>query len=156
VKNDTNAIPYMLSKDHDPSLEVVLVEEPGVELSGGAVEGSVVWAQRDADVHRLEVVSDQPALLIVADNWFPAWRATVNGEITEVLRAYHSLRAVPVPAGTSTVEMWYESKILDRSLILSLIVMTTLFGAWAFSLWQVRVHNVPATSSEPTSAGAPS
>jgi hypothetical protein len=156
VKNDTNAIPYMLSKDHDPSLEVVLVEEPGVELSGGAVEGSVVWAQRDADVHRLEVVSDQPALLIVADNWFPAWRATVNGENTEVLRAYHSLRAVPVPAGTSTVEMWYESKILDRSLILSLIVMTTLFGAWAFSLWQVRVHNVPATSSEPTSAGAPS
>jgi uncharacterized membrane protein YfhO len=86
----------------------------------------------------LAVESDAPSLLVVADNWFPAWRASVDGDEVEVLRAYHTLRAVPVPAGSSRVEMWYHSDTVSRSLLLSVIVLLALVAAGGFGLWQER------------------
>jgi len=138
VKDDGQAVEYIMSVEHDPATEVVLAEPPPLDLAGGEVAGSVTWVERGPDRHQLRVESDRPALLVIADNWFPAWRARVNGDDTEVLRAYHSLRAVPVPAGSSTVEMWYESTLLRRSLLLSVIVMTALLATWAFAAWRGR------------------
>lgn len=145
VKSDTEAVEYIMSPGHDPSREAVLVAEPPVELDGGPVEGSVRWIERAVDHMTFEVTSDRPALLIVADNWFPAWRASIEGEDVEVLRAYHTLRAVPVPAGTSTVEMWYESDLLQRSRWLSIVVLLALAGAGAWSL--VRRRSTPEIST---------
>jgi len=48
----------------------------------------------------------------VADNWYPAWRASVDGVETPVLRANHTLRAVPVGPGRHRVEMWYDGGVL--------------------------------------------
>jgi len=138
VKGDDEAVAYILSPEHDPALEAVLAVEPPVAMSGGPVEGSVAWVERGVDRLELEADSDRPALLVVADNWFPGWRATVNGEATEVLRAYHSIRAVAVPAGSSTVEMWYESETLERSRLLSVLVLLGLAGAGVFGAWRRR------------------
>ena len=99
VKSDAEAVPHMLSADFDPSSEVVLAEQPSIPLDSAPAEGSVRWAERGVDRLVLEVRSERPALLVVADNWYPGWRAAVNGEETDVLRAYHALRAVSVPAG---------------------------------------------------------
>ncbi len=149
VKTDAEAVPYILSEAHDPEREAVLATESPIGLGGGPVQGSVRWLERSADRHRLEVQSDQPALLIVADNWFPAWRATVDGADADVLRAYHTLRAVPVPAGTSTIEMWYQSDLLDRSFLLSLLVMTGLIVAGGAGLWRERSGTAPAAATPP-------
>jgi hypothetical protein len=91
------------------------------------------------------VVSDRPALLIVADNWFPSWRARVDGgEEMDVLRAYHALRAVPVPAGEHTVEMYYRSPLLARSLSLSLATVALLLGVTAVSFIRSRRRGAAA------------
>jgi len=128
VLGDTEAVPYMLSPAFDPAREVVLGEAPPVTLPG-AVEGGVEWLERTPNVLRLRVESDGPALLVVADNWYPAWHATVNGSEAPVLRAYHTLRAVPVPAGTSTVEMTYRSSVVLWSLWLSVLLTLGLLLA---------------------------
>ena len=75
------------------------------------------------------MTTERPALLVVADNWFPAWSARVDGEEVPLLRAYHTLRAVPVPAGAHTVEMAYESAIVSRSVLLSIVLTLGLLGA---------------------------
>ena len=126
VRSDQDAVPYILSPEHDPTVEAVLSSAPPIALDGMAPSGSVEWVLREADRMTLTVASERPALLIVADNWFPAWRATVDGEEAEVLRAYHTLRAVAVPAGTSTVEMWYASPLLERSHAISLVMLLGL------------------------------
>jgi len=46
-----------------------------------------------------------------------------------VLRAYHTLRAVPVPAGEHTVEMVYESSVVSRSLLVSVLATLGLLLA---------------------------
>lgn len=145
VKSDEEAVPYMLSPEFDPKAEVVLAGPPPFELGGGSVDGDVTWLERGPDRLRLEVFSDRPALLVIADNWYPAWRARVNGEDAPVLRAYHSLRAVPVPAGSSEVEMWYESRLVRWTLVPGIIVLTAMILANAFNIWRRRRPATPRT-----------
>lgn len=138
VKSDEESVPYMLSGAFDPVREVVLPEAPPVALSGDSIQGTVSWVERQPDRMVLNVESSQPALLVVADNWYPDWHATVNGEATPVLRAYHTLRAVAVPAGTSEVEMWYTSGIVRSSAWISLTLLLMLIGANGFVWWRSR------------------
>jgi uncharacterized membrane protein YfhO len=101
----------------------------------------VGWQLRTPNRLRLAVTSDRPALLVVADNWYPAWHATVDGKETPILRAYHTLRAVPVEAGTHEVEMVYRAAIVTRSLWVSVVVLLGLLGALAWSAvggWRSR------------------
>jgi hypothetical protein len=128
VKSDEEAVPYMLSEAFDPRAEVVLNEAPPVALDGAPVTGEVRWEERSPNRLRLSVTNDRPALLVVADNWFPAWQATVDGADTPVLRAYHTLRAVPVPAGSHTVEMRYHSALLVRSMWISILALACLLA----------------------------
>jgi hypothetical protein len=138
VKSDQEAVRYMLSQAFDPAAEVVLADAPPVALDGGPVSGEVRWEERSPNRLRLSVTSDRPALLVVADNWFPAWKATVNGAEAPVLRAYHTLRAVPVPAGASTVEMSYRSRTLILSLWLSVVALSALAGLGTWGLFRDR------------------
>src|SRR5690606_23163199 len=104
----------------DPARQVVLPEMPPVQLDGVEAEGEVTWEESTPNRIRLQVTSDRPALMVLSDNWYPAWVATVDGVETPVLRANHTFRAVPVPAGSSTVEFRYRSRTLALSLALSL------------------------------------
>jgi hypothetical protein len=138
VKSDDEAMPYMLSPEFDPVGEVVLAEPPPVGLPGVPVAGEVDWLERGPDRMRLAVRSSAPALLTIADNWYPAWHARVNGSDAPVLRAYHTLRAVPVPAGESEVELWYRSDVVARSFWLGFIILAGLLAANAVAVWSAR------------------
>ena len=110
--SDEETVPYILSASFRPSDEVVLTEEPPISLPGGPVGGEVRWLERGLNRMRLQVRSDSPALLVLAENWYPAWKAEVGGVEVPVLRANHTLRAVPVPSGESEVEVFYDAGAL--------------------------------------------
>ena len=134
VKSDADAVPYILSEAFDPDAEVVLAEPSPIALDGAPADGTVRWTERSPNRLALDVTTARPALLVIADNWFPAWQATVDGEAAPVMRAYHTLRAVPVPAGAHTVEMVYESRVVGRSLLLSILLTIGLVGATAVQM----------------------
>jgi hypothetical protein len=143
VKSDDEAVPYMLSDAFDPASEVVLSEESPVVLDGMPVAGEVRWEERSPGRLQLSVTADRAALLVVADNWYPAWQATVDGSEAPVMRAYHTLRAVPVPAGEHTVTMEYRSAVLARSLWLSVVALLVLTGAGILGLLLDRRRGAP-------------
>lgn len=95
------------------------------------MEGSVEWLERGNNGMRLQVRTDRPALLVLADNWFPAWKARVGDRDTPILRANYALRAVPIPEGGHVVEIRYESAHLVwsfRLTVLSLALVAALAG----------------------------
>lgn len=154
VKSDEEAVPYVLSDAHDPAVEAVLAQEPPAPLAGGPLTGAVRWVERTPNRLELEVTSDGDALLVVADNWYPAWQATVNGEEAPVLRAYHTLRAIPVPAGESTVVMEYHSTLLARSALVSVLVLLGLTATGVTGLVRDRRRRVGRAGGDPGSGGA--
>ncbi len=54
-----------------------------------------------------QVKASSPALLILSEIHYPGWQATVDDQPAPILRAYYTLRAVPVPAGEHTVELTF-------------------------------------------------
>lgn len=134
VRDDAEVVDYLLSPAFDPEAEVVLPEAPPTAPAGRPVAGSVTWLERTPNRMRLAVESDGPALLVIADNWYPAWQATVNEEAAPVLRAYHTLRAVPVPEGASSVELVYRSGIVTWSLWISILLTLGLLIALGLGL----------------------
>ena len=120
VVPDERAVSVILSDAFDPATEVLLAEPPPEPLAPGPVRGTVEWVERGVNEQFLRVDSDRAALLVISDNWFPAWHARVDGVEAPVLRANYTLRAVPVPAGQSEVHLYYRSNALRGGLFLSL------------------------------------
>lgn len=77
------------------------------------------------------ITSDKPGVLCLSEIWYPAWKATVDGAETEVMRSNYSLRAVAVPAGTHTVTLQYSSDTFNTgrwtTILTSILVAVGLF-----------------------------
>lgn len=138
-EDDGAAVQLLLDPEaFDPRVQAVLPEEPPLDLPGGPVVGDVEWLERGLNRQRLRVDAEQPALLVISENWFPAWRATVDGEEAPVLRANHTFRGIPVEAGAREVELVYRSSLLRWSTVLSLICGLVLLGGAAGSWLKLR------------------
>ena len=126
VREEALAVETLTSEAFDPATQVVLSEFPPITLDGVPPEGEVTWEERTPNHLALQVVSDRPALLVLSENWFPAWKATVDGVESPVLRANHTFRAVAVPQGSSRVEFRYASDLLRLSLFVSIFCILVL------------------------------
>lgn len=129
----------MITGGFDAATQAIVAEPPPRPLGGGVPEGAVEWLEREPDLLRLQVRTDRESLLIVADNWFPAWTATVSGDAAPVLRAYHTLRAVPVPAGEHEVVLRYAWGAPVRAgLWMTVTGWLVIAGAASLGWWRAR------------------
>ncbi|MGH9258709.1 MAG: hypothetical protein ACRD08_02250, partial [Acidimicrobiales bacterium] len=58
--------------------------------------------------------------VLVAENWYPDWRATVDGRPSAVVRGNHTLIVVPVPAGARSIGLEFRSAEYARGKLVSL------------------------------------
>ena len=111
--------------------KVILSENPKQPLEGGIVGGYARLVERPKmDTQVFEAESDRPAIMVVAGNFHPYWKATVNGKEAKVYKAFGNLRAVEIPKGKSTIRMEYRSKPFHDCLKISAlaIVLLAIFG----------------------------
>jgi hypothetical protein len=96
--------------EHEPRRVVVLERAPVSAFLGDAAstKATVVdLVSQRAERLSVRLRAPAPGFLVVADQWFPGWRATVNGGVAEILRADYAFRAVEVPAGDVEVVFQY-------------------------------------------------
>jgi hypothetical protein len=96
----------------------------------------------------IDVDTPGPALLRLADLWYPDWNAYVDGRRTPVLRADYLLRAVAVPAGRHRVEFRFESAAVRNGLLLSLASLLVVLAGFAVSWWLGRRPRPAVTTGE--------
>ena len=83
----------------------------------------------------LDPAPPKTSYLLVAENWYPDWRVTVDGRRGQLLRGDYSLITVPVPAGTRTVDLTFRSRLYElgrtvtlMSLALLLVILLASFA----------------------------
>jgi hypothetical protein len=82
--------------------------------------------------NRLEIHARAPdtGYLILADMWYPGWRATVDGKPAPVLHADYLFRAVPVPAGEHAILFTFRPVSFYWGLVASCLAWTALVAAF--------------------------
>jgi hypothetical protein len=88
------------------------------------------------DPNRVEVRTEcaVPSLLVLSENYYPGWRALVDGKSGEILRVNYNQRGVALPAGNHLVTFNYQPRSLLAGLAVSLLALATL------SFWSFRRH----------------
>lgn len=111
----------------DPATSVVL--EGGRPMDGDAAGGEVHVERYEPD--RIELAVDSPAegYMVLSDPFYPGWRAELDGNPAEILRANYAFRAVAVPAGSHTVTMTFRPASWVAGLVISLLTLAALAAA---------------------------
>ncbi|HZQ07211.1 MAG TPA: YfhO family protein [Anaerolineae bacterium] len=106
--DDARALQRIASPQFDPLQQAVVSLPVPFTLDARAVQGNVVVTQYAAERLAMDVNAPADGLLVVSENFYPGWRATVDGEAVDILRADVTLRAIPIRAGQHHGEMWYD------------------------------------------------
>jgi hypothetical protein len=120
----------VLTRLADPAFDphqTVLLSEPvqsRPSTDSAAVDGTVAFLHYAPKRIELRTDAPGPSLLLLNDKFDPAWKATVDGQSTEVLRANFLMRGVEIPAGKHTVVVRYE----PRSITLTMSATATSLG----------------------------
>jgi hypothetical protein len=89
-------------------------------------DGRATITRFEAERIAMAVESPAPALLVLAEPWYPGWTARVNGTSALCIPANAWMRAVLVPAGTSQVELTFHSTYLVPGAAISLAALAIL------------------------------
>lgn len=117
----------------DPDAEVMLegleADAGCGETRGAAVELPAAPARvLDYTNQAVSVRAQGPGTLVLADTWYPRWRATVDGAPAEILRADVNFRGVVLPAGAHDVAFTFDPGPAGVALWVSGGVLVLLVG----------------------------
>jgi hypothetical protein len=69
-----------------------------------------------------------PSHLLISENWYPDWRAEVDGRAGVVRRIDHTLLGVDLPPGSREVRLRFESSGYAKGKVISLIALLLAMG----------------------------
>lgn len=112
----------ILDKIFDPNFDlsktVVLEKNLPVKIFPGAGETRIISYQPNTVT--IETSTDTPQLLFLSDNYYPGWKAAVDGKPTEIFISDYTFRSVAVPAGNHLVVFSYEPRSFEMGKYLTL------------------------------------
>jgi hypothetical protein len=115
-----------LFADFDPTQTVILEESQieGLEIGDWMVESEgdrIEFVRYELNEIVLAVETPTNGWLVLSEVYYPGWRATVDGEPTDVLRANYAFRAVRLPPGEHTVKMTFAPRTWRIGLAASVV-----------------------------------
>ncbi len=121
-----------------PTRTVVLEEKvAGLDCEEPESGGRISFVRYGLNEVELAVKTPVKGVLVLSDVYYPGWRATVDGEPTEVLRADYVFRAVALPPGEHIVRMRFAPWTWRVGLALS---VSTWLGLGAWAIWRAKTR----------------
>jgi hypothetical protein len=144
------------SAQWDPARNAVVESPRDLALAGPQLKGTAQVTRDEADRVDVTTQGDGAALLVLADNWYPDWKATVDGRPAEIYRTNHTFRGVVVPAGRHSVVFTFDPAGLTTgwSIYLACLALLAAYGAWLLVSTRLRGRRDDAAAApEPAPEG---
>ena len=122
-----------LSSDYNPREEVILEENIDIRESDIQIKPRFnVQTLTDENMKlRLSVSTNQNGILVLADSYYPGWKAYIDGRNATIYPANLNQRAILINKGNHQVTFSYEPSWLKPSIIISvlahIIILSTMF-----------------------------
>ncbi len=139
VKVDVGAIPPTLADPRMPGYDRVVLFGNDAPVNPPPLQGwpspSPSKARVTAwDAGRMTIALEPPpadsSYVLVSENWYVDWRATVDGRAAPVLRGDHALITVPVGPGARSVELSYHSRTFARGKVIALFSLLVVLAGF--------------------------
>jgi hypothetical protein len=138
VSSDTAAYAYLREDWFDARHTVLLAQAPAFASAAGE-SGSATVTRFEPEHIRIAVEAPREALLSLALLDYPGWRITLDGQPIQPIRAYGAFITVPVPAGSHTVEAFYQPPTYHIGAAVSIITLVAV-GVLAAGLAVLSWH----------------
>ena len=107
VPDEKSMIEALADRTIDLRRELIVLSKEAQMGLPVSTQGKVELVRYEPNNLVLKCTTDQGAFLYVSDAYYPGWRAYVDGQRTEILRANLAFRAVKLPPGQHTVLFRY-------------------------------------------------
>lgn len=125
----------LASDEFAPKREVYLpLESQGRISVAGHADAQILEPKYAAHKITFTVETDAPTVAVIAQTFYPNWRATVDGKPVPLWRANHAFQALEVPAGRQEVVLTYQDTNFKIGAVISGITWVgCLVGLVGFS-----------------------
>ena len=125
VGDGASALSRLMDGPLDPTRQVVVEGTPSATDATGrsGAPGRAELVEERARVVTIQATASDDGYLVLTDAFFPGWRAFVDGEEVEVLRANYAFRAVAVPAGEHEVAFVYDPPLFRLGVQVSIAAL---------------------------------
>ena len=134
VETDSQRTLDRLSEASFNPRQLALVAE-AVDLPTGTALGEASIVEESPSLVAIDVKMETPGLVVLADQWYPGWKATYDGRELPVWRTNHALRGVLVPAGTGRLVFQYVSRPFQIGVLL-MIASVGVLAVWGMLAWR--------------------
>ena len=110
IVTDGASLALSYFRETNPRYSVLMTEDPLRQIPPSPRQPfkAAQWMSIDPDHPVLDVTTEAPGLLVIADSWMPGWTARVDGVPVPILRGNHAQRVIPIlQPGRHTIAMNY-------------------------------------------------
>jgi hypothetical protein len=120
-----------VSKRELEKLQGKFISEPE-SATGEAFSGSIAFTDYRPNTISLKTQSNKARFLVLADNYYPGWKAYVNGQEKPVLRVDYTLRGLLLEKGTNTIVFAFKPQSFFWGASVTVMTLTGLLAALFF------------------------
>ena len=131
IADPAAAVARVHDADFDAAATATLAADPGCAVGPApAAAGAAEIVAHEPTNWQIRTRSEAAGLLAVAENAFPGWQVTVDGQPAEPLTAYTAVRAVCVPAGEHLVAWTFRPRayLLGAGVTLLALIFVAVAG----------------------------
>lgn len=119
----------------DPTQLALVEDSMTFESQGHSITSELLLLKNTETALDIKTKTASPGFLILADTFYPGWKATIDGRETSIYRTNYVQRGVIVPEGEHLVRFVFNSPTLNTGLIFSLSALIILL-AGVMSGWR--------------------
>jgi len=152
VLSKEKVLEELKSPDFEPGATVLIEEKPSIrrekreERKENFEEVKIIEYTPNKIVCNAKV--EEPGFLVLSENWYPDWKAYVDGKETKVYIADYILRSVELNKGEHKIEFVYKSRLFEMGALISFFSFLFLLGTIGF--WFVSRKHIHSKSGATT------
>lgn len=141
TEKDKEILPLLSTSEINFQSQVLLEEQPSFETNSKKLKKETVEARAEIteaadDRVVINTQSQQPGFLVLADTFYPGWKAFIDDRPTKIYRANFAFRAIVLPPGDHQVVFAYQPVSFK---IGALITLVTGGGLVLFLVFKPRI-----------------
>lgn len=142
VVESKDVLTILTSPAFNPRQTVILEEDPNLPRAPSPLPMAEAKIT-EYTANRVVCQTDHSVsgFLVLADNWHPDWRASVDGQPVRLYRANYIFRAVYVPSGHHQIVFSFVSPAFNTGKIITIITLLVCLGLLILPLRMKKTNN---------------